>query len=213
MRPGVRLGVDVGSVRVGLAASDREGLVASPVATLARDGDGDGDGDGAGGRAGEGGSGAGRRGAAGRPGVPRDVAAVVREAREREAVEVVVGLPVSLSGREGPAAVAVRRYAATLAAAVAPTPVRLVDERLSTVTAHQALRASGRPGRRQRSVVDQVAAVVILQQALDAERASGVLGEQVGPDARATTGGHDGRLGGGHHDAREARSMEAPWTA
>ena len=188
MRPGVRLGVDVGSVRVGLAASDREGLVASPVATLARDG-------------------------AGGAGLPRDVAAVVREARERGAVEVVVGLPLSMSGREGPAAVAARRYAATLSAAIAPTAVRLVDERLSTVSAHRALRASGRPGRRQRSVVDQVAAVVILQQALDVERASGALGEQVGPEVGATTGGHGGRADGGRHDASHGRSEEQPWTA
>ena len=184
MRPGVRLGVDVGSVRVGLAASDREGLVASPVATLARDDK-----------------------------ARSDVAAVVAQAREREAVEVVVGLPRSMSGREGPAAAAARRYAATLSAALAPTAVRLVDERLSTVSAHRALRAAGRPGRRQRSVVDQVAAVVILQQALDAERASGVLGERVGPAVGATTGGRGGREDGGPHDARDRRDEEQPWTA
>jgi putative Holliday junction resolvase len=140
----VRLGVDVGSVRVGLAASDPSGLIATPVATLARDT-----------RGGE------------------DLSRIVTEARERSSVEVVVGLPVSLSGREGPSAVLVRGYAADLARRVAPIPVRLVDERLSTVSAHQALTASGRRGRRQREVVDQVAAVLILQTALDAERAHG----------------------------------------
>lgn len=144
MRTGVRLGVDVGTVRVGLAASDAAGLVATPVRTLARDA---------------------RSGA--------DLRAVAAEAREREAVEVVVGLPVSLSGAEGPSSRAVRGYAAELARRVAPVPVRLVDERLSTVSAHQALTASGRRGRRQREVVDQVAAVLILQTALDTERVSG----------------------------------------
>lgn len=140
----MRVAVDVGSVRVGVAASDPSGLVASPVATLARD----------------------ARGGA-------DLDGVAREAAERGAVEVVVGLPVSLSGSEGPAAASARRYAADLARRVAPLPVRLVDERLSTVAAHQALTASGRKGRRHREVVDQVAAVLVLQTALDAERASG----------------------------------------
>jgi putative holliday junction resolvase len=77
-----------------------------------------------------------------------------------------------LSGREGPAAVGVRAYALALAERV-DVPVRLVDERLSTVAAHRSLRAAGVPGRRQRAVVDQVAAVVLLQTALDQERATG----------------------------------------
>lgn len=144
MRRGVRLGVDVGSVRVGLAACDPAGLVASPVETLARD-------------------------AAGLS----DVRRIAAEVLEREAIEVVVGLPLSMSGREGPAAAAARGYAAQIARRVAPAPVRLVDERLSTVSAHQALHAAGRRGRSQRQVVDQVAAVIVLQQALDAERSSG----------------------------------------
>ncbi|SDQ47009.1 Holliday junction resolvase RuvX [Quadrisphaera sp. DSM 44207] len=144
MRRGVRLGVDVGSVRVGLALSDVDGLVATPLQTLARDA--------------RGGS---------------DVERIAAEAAERDVVEVVVGLPLSLSGREGPAAAAARGYAAAVARRVAPLPVRLVDERLSTVGAHQVLTASGRRGRRHREVVDQVAAVLVLQTALDAERASG----------------------------------------
>ncbi|GAB2586287.1 Holliday junction resolvase RuvX [Streptomyces capparidis] len=92
---------------------------------------------------------------------------------EYEAVEVVVGLPRSLSGREGPAAAKVREFAHTLAARVEPVPVRLVDERMSTVTATHGLRASGVRSRKGRSVVDQAAAVVILQSALEAERGSG----------------------------------------
>jgi putative Holliday junction resolvase len=88
-------------------------------------------------------------------------------------LELVVGLPRSLSGGEGPAAVKVRAWAAGLARAVAPVPVRLADERLSTVSAEAMLRDRGRSGAKRRAVVDQAAAVVILQQALDTERASG----------------------------------------
>lgn len=142
MRGGVRVGVDVGSVRVGVAASDPAGLIASPVATLRR-GRGDLD----------------------------ELAALVAE---RDALEVVVGLPTSLSGRPGPAAEAAERYAEALAARVAPVPVRLVDERFSTVTAGQNLRAAGRDTRKGRAVVDQAAAVIILQSALDTERATEV---------------------------------------
>jgi putative Holliday junction resolvase len=144
VRPGVRIGVDVGTVRVGVAVSDPGGVLATPVTTLARDADG-----------------------------LADLEALADLVRERAAVEVVVGLPRSLSGREGPAAASARTYAGQLAGRVRPVPVRLMDERLSTVTAHQALRGSGVGGRKQRQVVDQVAAVVILQLALDAERASG----------------------------------------
>lgn len=89
-----------------------------------------------------------------------------------EAVEVVVGLPRSLSGREGPAAVKTREFAGRLAERIAPVPVRLVDERLTTVTAEAMLRDQ-RKGQQRRAVVDQVAAVVILQHALDTERATG----------------------------------------
>jgi putative Holliday junction resolvase len=89
-----------------------------------------------------------------------------------EAVEVVVGLPRSLSGGEGPAAVKTREFAAELAERIAPVPVRLVDERLTTVTAEAMLRDQ-RKGQQRRAVVDQVAAVVILQHALDTERATG----------------------------------------
>lgn len=144
MRRGVRLGVDVGSVRVGLAVCDAEGLIASPVETVPRD-----------------------EKALG------DLARIAAEVADRGAVEVVVGLPRSLDGHEGSAAQLARGYAERLAGRVAPVPVRLVDERLSTVSAHRALRDAGVRGRRHRRVVDQVAAVLILQTALDAERASG----------------------------------------
>jgi putative holliday junction resolvase len=152
MRSGVRLGVDVGSVRVGLAASDPGGILATPVRTLERDLVSD-----------------------------ADQAAIAAAVLERDVLEVVVGLPRSLSGGEGPAAAAARVYATALAARVSPTPVRMVDERLTTIDAHRQLRDSGRSGRSQRAVVDQAAAVLILQAALDAEKESGLPpGELVG---------------------------------
>ena len=92
---------------------------------------------------------------------------------EREAVEVLVGLPRILAGRDGAAAVAARAYAATVAGRLAPVPVRLVDERFSTVEATRNLRAAGVHGRSMRAVVDASAAVVLLQAALDTERATG----------------------------------------
>jgi putative Holliday junction resolvase len=154
---GARLGVDVGSVRVGLAASDPDGLVATPVETLARD-------------------------AAAGQGVPRSVARIAAEVEERGAAVVYVGLPRHLSGAEGSAAQDARAYAESVARAVAPVPVHLVDERMTTVSAHQALHAAGRSGRKHRAVVDQAAAVIILQTALDAERGAGArAGEPVDP--------------------------------
>ncbi len=92
---------------------------------------------------------------------------------EYEPIEVVVGLPRSLKGGEGPAAAKVRAFARELARRVAPVPIRLVDERMTTVTAAQGLRASGVNAKKGRSVVDQAAAVIILQNALETERTSG----------------------------------------
>lgn len=93
---------------------------------------------------------------------------------ELGATEVVVGLPRSLGGGEGPAAARVREFAASLARHVDPVPVRLCDERLTTVSAEAMLRDRGRSGQKRRAVVDQAAAVVILQTALDTERTRGV---------------------------------------
>jgi putative Holliday junction resolvase len=139
---GVRLGVDVGTVRVGVAVSDPDGILATPVVTLARD----------------------RR-------AGHDLDELAALVRERDAVEVVLGLPRHLSGASGVSAADARDYAAALSRRITPVPVRLVDERLSTVSAERALRLSGRRSRAQRAVVDQAAAVVILQSALDADRA------------------------------------------
>jgi putative Holliday junction resolvase len=102
-----------------------------------------------------------------------DVAEIAALVEELGALEAVVGLPRTLAGEEGAAARAARTYAGRLAERIAPVPVRLVDERLTTVDAHRSLRESGVDGRRQRAVVDQAAAVLILQAALDAERGSG----------------------------------------
>ncbi len=141
MRHGVRLGIDPGEARIGVATSDPTGFLATPVETVQR----------------------------GRGDLDRLAALVA----EHEPLEVVVGLPVSMSGREGPAAGRVREFADQLAARLAPVPVRLCDERLSTVSAEAQLRDRGKKGRKRRAVVDQAAAVVILQHALDTERGSG----------------------------------------
>jgi putative Holliday junction resolvase len=141
VRQGVRIGVDLGTVRIGVAACDPTGLLATPLETVQR----------------------------GRGDLDR-IAEIVAE---REAIEVVLGLPLSLSGAEGPSASSIRDYSVTLAVRVAPVHVRLVDERLSTVAAARGLRSAGVAGRRARTVVDQVAAASILQAALDIERSLG----------------------------------------
>ncbi|MEU3489517.1 Holliday junction resolvase RuvX [Streptomyces massasporeus] len=143
MRRGRRLAIDVGDARIGVASCDPDGILATPVETV--------------------------------PG--RDIPAAQRRLKqlveEYEPLEVVVGLPRSLKGAEGPAAVKVRGFTQELARVISPVPVRLVDERMTTVTANQGLRASGVKSKKGRSVIDQAAAVVILQQALESERVSG----------------------------------------
>jgi putative Holliday junction resolvase len=144
MRTGVRVGVDVGTVRIGVARSDFHGLLATPVETVPR-----------------------VTGAA-----TPDLARISAIVAELDAVEVIVGLPLALSGRHTASTDDAVAFASTLAGLI-PVPVRLVDERLSTVSAQAALRTSGRSTRTQRPVVDQVAATIILQHALDTERATG----------------------------------------
>jgi putative Holliday junction resolvase len=95
---------------------------------------------------------------------------ISRLVREYEAVEIVVGLPLNLAGKEGPAAAAIRQYVETLKTVVDPVPVRLADERMSTVAAARRLSERGVRGKRQRAVVDQAAAVEILQSWLDVQR-------------------------------------------
>ncbi|MFC5926764.1 Holliday junction resolvase RuvX [Micromonospora vulcania] len=143
---GVRLGVDVGQVRVGVSRSDPHGVLATPLVTLARDL------------------------TAAPDAVPSDIAELAALIAEHEAVEVVVGLPVNLAGKLGPAAIHVKAYADRLVDVIAPVPVTLTDERMSTVVASRRLAERGVRGKRQRAVVDQAAAVEILQSWLDAQR-------------------------------------------
>ncbi|WP_340540067.1 Holliday junction resolvase RuvX [Nocardioides sp. GXZ039] len=147
MRHGVRLGIDPGDARIGVARSDPSGFLATPVETVRR-GKGD----------------------------LRRIRAVLAELGEETGsgvLEVVMGLPRSLSGGEGPAAAKTREFADRLATSIAPVPVRLVDERLTTVSAEAMLRDRGTKGSKRRAVVDQAAAVLILQHALDSERTTG----------------------------------------
>lgn len=139
-RRGVRLGVDVGTARVGVARCDRDGLLAVPVETVPR--------------------------------TDTAAARVAELAAEHEAFEILVGLPISLSGNETSSTADARTFAVAVAAA-SGLPIRLVDERLSTVSAHAALRNSGRTQKSSRRIVDQVAAVVLLQQAIDVEKSTG----------------------------------------
>ncbi|MEZ5211500.1 MULTISPECIES: Holliday junction resolvase RuvX [unclassified Gordonia (in: high G+C Gram-positive bacteria)] len=140
---GRRLGIDVGSVRVGVASCDPDGILATPVETVQRTAD------------------------------DADVRRVAALADEYEVVEVVVGLPRTLRNTEGAAVAAARDFGGQVAAAIAPVPVVYHDERLTTVTAAGALRASGRKGKAARAVIDQAAAVAILQGWLDARRSEG----------------------------------------
>lgn len=135
---GRRLGVDVGSVRIGVAVSDPDGILATPVETVAR-------------RPGQDGPAA------------ADLARVAALAAEHDVVEVVVGLPQTLRAEHGRAAQLAADYAGRLQAVLGAVPVRLADERLTTVTAIRTLSDQGVRGSRQRSVVDQAAAVTILQ--------------------------------------------------
>jgi putative Holliday junction resolvase len=149
LRHGVRLGLDPGDARIGVARSDPTGFLATPVETV-------------------------RRGRGDLARIVEILTEIEEEAGEVAVLEVVVGLPRSLKGGEGPAATKVREWAAQLAERVAPRPVRLADERLTTVSAEAMLRDQGRSGAKRREIVDQAAAVLILQHVLDTERTSGV---------------------------------------
>ena len=143
MRSGIRVGIDIGTVRIGVARSDRDGYLATPVETVDR-------------------------------GSENPIGQLVSVIAELDAVEVIVGLPLSLNGSH----TASTEDALVMARELSENthvPVRLIDERLTTVSAHSALRATGKKQKQTRSVIDQVAAVMILQHALDSERSSGNL--------------------------------------
>lgn len=142
MRPGVRLAIDLGTSRIGVARSDAAGILALPVETVYRDGG-------------------------------QELFRIAQLATEYDAKEIIIGLPRLLSGKEGKNAADVRSWGAELEQLLPTCNIRLVDERLTTVSAHQQLQSAGMRGRKQRSVVDQQAAVVILEQALNIERQTG----------------------------------------
>lgn len=152
----IRLGVDVGDARVGVARSDADGVLATPVDTFARE---------------------------------SAAAALQAVLVDTGAERVYVGLPKSMNGSEGPAAAKARAFVEELVSLPeAPGEplydVFFVDERFTTVSAHKALSASGRKTATHRSVVDQVAAVFILQTALDHERTrGGAVGEPWNPQS------------------------------
>lgn len=139
-RRGIRLAVDVGKARVGVARCDPDGMLAVPVETVPRD--------------------------------DHTLTRLTELASEYEPMEILVGLPLGMGGHETASTADSREMAAAISQATGVT-VRLVDERLSTVSAHAALRQAGRSQRSSRSIVDQVAAVVMLQHAIDVEKSTG----------------------------------------
>ncbi len=140
----------MGKVRIGVAVSDPDGILATPVETVRRDRTG------------------------------KHLRRLAALAVEYEAVEVVVGLPRTLADRTGPSAQDAIEFSGKLAEVLArrvpPTPVRLADERLTTVSAQRSLREAGVRAKEQRAVIDQAAAVAILQGWLDQRRAKETAG-------------------------------------
>jgi putative holliday junction resolvase len=172
MRRGVRIALDWGDVRIGVAACDPDGVLAYPVRAVSVGDD--------------------------------EIGELLAVIAEYEPIEVLVGLPRSLSGGEGPAAVKARERAARLAGAIG-VPVRLVDERLTTVTASQRLSASGKRAKEQRRLIDAAAAVAILEQALVFEQSQGSSpGELVSAPGGPVTDGPD--LPGGSGQERPLRT-------
>jgi putative Holliday junction resolvase len=154
MRHGVRIALDWGDARIGVAACDADGVLAYPVTII--DGGQD------------------------------EIADLTAIITEHEPIEVLVGLPRSLSGSEGPAALKARERAGRLAEAIR-VPVRLVDERLTTVTASRRLSEGGKRAKEQRKLIDAAAAVAILEQALAFEQSQGEPpGELVSRNPRAS---------------------------
>ncbi|MBM7825445.1 putative Holliday junction resolvase [Arcanobacterium pluranimalium] len=141
LRQGVRIAVDVGGARVGVAKTDSAGILATPVGTFQR----------------------GRN----------DLNAVVDLVKTHQVLEVYVGLPKNMDGTEGKTALDARKWAQRISRRIAPVDVRLVDERLTTVSAHRQLHEAGKREKSHRAVVDQVSAVIILENAMDFERNTG----------------------------------------
>jgi putative Holliday junction resolvase len=179
---GVKLGVDVGTVRVGVAVCDRDSILATPLRTLERNAKKN-----------------------------TDVRILAALAVELGAVEIFVGLPRTMKGEEHASARMATDYATLLAGALrdsgSEVPVRLVDERLSTVTAHRNLREAGMSSRDHRKVVDQVAAAGILQHAIDMQKARGTeIGSRVYAESAAGPAGNGADAG----PAEDRRAEDGP---
>lgn len=141
MRTGVRVAIDVGSARIGVAACDPAATLSFGVETVSRG--------------------------------PGDIERLAALVQERDAVEVIVGWPIKLDGTTGPAADAVREFAGRLRRRLAPLEIRMVDERLTTAAAQRGLHDAGRTIRSSRAIIDEQAAVQLLDDALMRERVSG----------------------------------------
>lgn len=145
-RRGVRLGIDPGAARIGVARCDPDGILATPVTTV--------------------------------PAGPAAITTLVDLAREHEAIEILVGWPLSLDGTEGVAAAQAHEFAREISRKVT-IPVRLVDERLTTTASQRALHAQGRNTRKSRSVIDARSAALIVQGALEYEKANSAPAGQI----------------------------------
>ncbi|CAB4559100.1 unannotated protein [freshwater metagenome] len=143
MRPGRRLAVDVGTVRIGVAACDSECIIASGLDTVARESD-----------------------------ISSSIDSLLTLINEVNPIEIYVGLPANLSGSHSKSTLDAISFAKALQGKTT-VPLRFIDERLTSVTANANLRASGKNSKNSRHVVDQVAATVILEQALSMERSLG----------------------------------------
>ena len=143
MRQGKRLGIDVGSVRIGLASCDADGILASTLPALKRSSDNE-----------------------------VLIVEIKNLVAELEIIEVVIGDPISMSGNITSSTSDARQLASEIAAAI-NVPVRLVDERLTTVSAQAKLRQSGKDTREAKTLIDSASAVEILEHALTTERSTG----------------------------------------
>ncbi|CAB4629703.1 unannotated protein [freshwater metagenome] len=144
MRKGKRLAVDVGTVRIGLAICDPEGILSSPLPTLARSSH-----------------------------VDKDAQSISELIAELSVIEVIVGDPIALSGEATKSTEDARMWAREIATSIS-VPLRLVDERLTTVSASSKLRESGKDSKSSKHLIDSASAVEILEQALNSERLSGL---------------------------------------
>lgn len=143
MRPGRRLAIDVGKVRIGVAASDSHAILASGLDTVSRGQD-----------------------------LEPSLRRIVELVNEVQPIEIYVGLPVSMSGNHSASTEDAVHFARQLSSLVS-TEIRFIDERLTTVTAANALKMSGRDSKSGRQIIDQIAATVILEQAMEQEKSTG----------------------------------------